>query len=135
MMQQRRRLILRVGKAEVIPPLVEEPLKQVGRSERVGLRARERVPAIGRHRPGRGMLRLDEIGDEQGAARREPIGRRLVDLLLLRVVEMVQAQRRHDQVHSEHRVPPIEGRDIERGDARARPEPGKPRRHHATHRF
>ena len=73
-MHQRRRLIGRVGKAEVIPVLVEKALVECRSAQRLGLLPREGIPAIGRRVARRRMLRLDEIGDEQRAARRHPLG-------------------------------------------------------------
>ena len=69
-MHQRRGLVGRVWKPEVIPPLVKEPLKQLRRSNRLGLLPRMRVPARGGNVPRGRMLWIDQIGDEQRSARR-----------------------------------------------------------------
>ena len=67
MVQQRGRLIVRIGKPEVIPALVEEPLQEVRRVELLRLRARKRIPAVGGERTRCGVKRLENVGDEERA--------------------------------------------------------------------
>ena len=81
------------------------------------------------------MLRLDEIGDEQRAARRQPLGSGLVEILLLRVVQMMQRQRRDDEVDAEHPIPPVERRQLEGRDACAVAKRRQPCRRLAAHRL
>ena len=130
-MQQRGRLIRRIRKTEMIPALVDE-------RARTARARRARRPALARARPSdrrrarraAGCCGSTRSAIEQRAARRQPIGRRLVEILLLRVVQMVQTQRRHDEVDAEHPIPPVERGEVERArrardrqTARAAPSP------------
>ena len=47
MVQERGRLVGRVGKSKVIPALVDKPFEQHGHPYRLGLLLRGRIPAVG----------------------------------------------------------------------------------------
>ena len=69
MMKQRRRLIGRVRKAEMVPALVDEALRRApARRAPSACCLASRIPLIGGQAASRGMLRVDEIGDQQRAA-------------------------------------------------------------------
>ena len=91
--QQCGRMIVGIRKAEMVPALVEESLEENRRAERLRLRACQRVPSIGRGRASRRMLRLENVGHEQRAVGREPVGSGLIEILFLRVVEVMQRER------------------------------------------
>ena len=119
MVEERRRAIPGIGKPVVVPPALDEGGKLFRRPCGVGLRSGAGVPAVGGHPASRRVSGLDEVGDQQRASRRQPLRDRLVQVLLLRIIEVMQAQRRDDEIGRAHQVPPVERIELERTDLNA----------------
>jgi hypothetical protein len=68
MVKQGGGMIRFVWKTEVVPARVDETLEELRRAQRTGLLLRLRVPLIGGKATRRGMLRINQVGDEHRSA-------------------------------------------------------------------